>query len=190
MNKHETKYKNTSRKMVLALIALMEKKSFESITIKELCEKADVNRSTFYSHYQNLNELLDEARGYIIHLFLQETAILNITPDCFLNLSDEILVPYLRVISSNRNVFLISDFHLKASQYAAEYNAMIEQIAIPLCNSIGITDRTMITYLTNFYNSGCHSIIMQWLEGGCKESIPYICRIIRFCVLGRKEELQ
>ena len=160
MNKHETKYKNTARKMVLALIALMEKKSFESITIKELCEKADVNRSTFYSHYQNLNELLDEARGYIIHLFLQETAILNITPDCFLNLSDEILVPYLKVIS------------------------------IPLCNSIGITDRTMITYLTNFYNSGCHSIIMQWLEGGCKDSIPYICRIIRFCVLGRKEELQ
>ena len=42
-----------------ALISLMEKQTFDSITIKALCEKAGINRSTFYSHYQNLTELLE-----------------------------------------------------------------------------------------------------------------------------------
>ncbi|MBR4409779.1 MAG: TetR/AcrR family transcriptional regulator, partial [Firmicutes bacterium] len=54
MNKHQKKYSNTAIKMNQALISLMEKQTFDSITIKALCEKAGINRSTFYSHYQNL----------------------------------------------------------------------------------------------------------------------------------------
>lgn len=37
-----------------ALLALLEKKEFAYITIRELCAAA-VNRSTFYLHYQNIN---------------------------------------------------------------------------------------------------------------------------------------
>lgn len=36
-----------------ALFALLEEKDFEFITIKEICKKAQVNRSTFYLHYDN-----------------------------------------------------------------------------------------------------------------------------------------
>lgn len=53
MNKSESKYFNTSLLMDEALILLLEKKDFEYITIKEICEKAGVNRSTFYIHYEN-----------------------------------------------------------------------------------------------------------------------------------------
>ena len=45
MNKSESKYFNTAVKMDLALISLLKKKSFEYITVKELCEAAGVNRS-------------------------------------------------------------------------------------------------------------------------------------------------
>ncbi|MDE6707509.1 MAG: TetR/AcrR family transcriptional regulator, partial [Oscillospiraceae bacterium] len=61
MNKSESKYFNTALKMNQALLAILEKKDFEYITIKEICEKAGVNRSTFYLHYQNTRELLDES---------------------------------------------------------------------------------------------------------------------------------
>ena len=53
-----------------ALIALLEKKDFEYITIKEICGKAEVNRSTFYLHYENTTDLLREATQYIIDSFL------------------------------------------------------------------------------------------------------------------------
>lgn len=45
MNKSESKYFNTAKKMNLALISLLKKKPFEYITISELCEKAGVNIS-------------------------------------------------------------------------------------------------------------------------------------------------
>ena len=62
MNKSESKYFNTAKKMDLALISLLKKKSFEYVTVSEICEKAGVNRSTFYLHYETVDDLLNETR--------------------------------------------------------------------------------------------------------------------------------
>ena len=53
MNKSESKYFNTAKNMDKALISLLEEKSFEYITVSEICKRAEVNRSTFYLHYEN-----------------------------------------------------------------------------------------------------------------------------------------
>ena len=53
MNKNESKYFNTAILFDEALIYLLENKDIEYITIKEICNKAGVNRSTFYLHYEN-----------------------------------------------------------------------------------------------------------------------------------------
>ena len=66
MNKNESKYFNTAIKMDEALITLLEKKDFEYISIKEICDTAGVNRSTFYLHYENTSDLLKETTRYII----------------------------------------------------------------------------------------------------------------------------
>ena len=60
MNKSESKYFNTAVKMNDALLTILEKKPFEYITVSELCEMAEVNRSTFYLHYENTADLLAE----------------------------------------------------------------------------------------------------------------------------------
>lgn len=70
MNKNESKYFNTAVKMDKALVALLEKKDFEYITIKEICALAGVNRSTFYLHYENVYDLLEETTQYITDTFL------------------------------------------------------------------------------------------------------------------------
>ena len=71
MNKSESKYFNTAVRMDEALIALMQKKEFEYITVKELCDKAGVNRSTFYLHYENMSDLLEETLQHIMDTFLK-----------------------------------------------------------------------------------------------------------------------
>ena len=39
---------------------LKEKKTVNRITVRELCERAELNRSTFYAHYSEPRELFDE----------------------------------------------------------------------------------------------------------------------------------
>ena len=70
MNKSESKYFNTAVKLDKALLTLLEKKDFEYITIKEICEVAGVNRSTFYLHYENTFDLLKETTRYILDTFI------------------------------------------------------------------------------------------------------------------------
>ena len=43
-----------------SLIELLQSKTFQKITVKEICEHADLNRTTFYLHYTDQEQLLDE----------------------------------------------------------------------------------------------------------------------------------
>ena len=70
MNKNESKYFNTAILFDEALIYLLENKDIEYITIKEICNKEGVNRSTFYLHYENINDLLEETMNYINKKFM------------------------------------------------------------------------------------------------------------------------
>ena len=57
MDKKESKYFQTASRMEEALISLLNNKDFEYITVKDICLKAKVNRSTFYLHYLNFDFL-------------------------------------------------------------------------------------------------------------------------------------
>ena len=46
----DLRVEKTRKSIINAFIALRAKKPLEKITIKELCEKAMINKSTFYSH--------------------------------------------------------------------------------------------------------------------------------------------
>lgn len=65
MNKNESKYFNTAILFDEALLYLLEKKDIEYITVSEICTKAGVNRSTFYLHYESINDLIEETLEYI-----------------------------------------------------------------------------------------------------------------------------
>lgn len=56
-----------SRKLIMdSFIELSMKKEFKDITIKDITELANVNRSTFYSHFIDKYDLLDKALNEII----------------------------------------------------------------------------------------------------------------------------
>lgn len=46
-----------------SLIELLQTKPFQKITVKEICEQADLNRTTFYLHYDDQDQLLDDIVG-------------------------------------------------------------------------------------------------------------------------------
>ena len=57
MNRSESRYFATAARMDEAFLTLLAKKDFEYITVKEICEVAEVNRSTFYLHYETMSDI-------------------------------------------------------------------------------------------------------------------------------------
>ena len=117
MNKNETKYVNTAHLMNEALLILLEKKNYEFITVKEICEKAGVNRSTFYLHYETMEDLLAESIAHLLEKrnsryggqeFLNQEKIRNSAPDDLMLITPSYVVPYLEFVKD----FLVKK-HLK-----------------------------------------------------------------------------
>lgn len=60
MNKSDRRARKTQNHLKQIFIHLLKQKELDKITVTELCKLADINRSTFYSHYCDIYELLDD----------------------------------------------------------------------------------------------------------------------------------
>ena len=57
--KVDRRVRKTKAQLRAGLARLMQKKSIKEITVKELVEEVDINRSTFYLHYTDIYQMLE-----------------------------------------------------------------------------------------------------------------------------------
>ncbi|MBO5050744.1 MAG: TetR/AcrR family transcriptional regulator [Clostridia bacterium] len=194
MNKNESKYFNTAIRMDEALITLLEKKDFEYITIKEICDTAGVNRSTFYLHYENISDLLKETTRYIIdkHLAYYEIDKKRMSLQLemckreeLLFITDAYLTPYLTFIKDNQRLFKVSikQFHLMNMDEV--YGRMFEHIFSPILARFGVPEAECV-YIMKFYLTGIFAIVMEWLNNNCSDNMETIIKVITDCVMGER----
>ena len=194
MNKNESKYFNTAIKMDEALITILEKKDFEYITIKEICDTAEVNRSTFYLHYENTSDLLKETTRYIIdkHLAYYEIDKQRISfqfESCkreeLLFITDEYLTPYLTFIKDNQRLFKVSIKQFHSMHMDEVYGRMFEHIFSPILARFCVPEKER-AYVMKFYLTGVFAIIMEWLDKNCSDDMKTVIKVITDCVMGER----
>ncbi|MDR0501099.1 MAG: TetR family transcriptional regulator C-terminal domain-containing protein [Coriobacteriales bacterium] len=56
----------TTQYLTTALISLIQKKEVSHITVKELCQSAQINRATFYIHYNNIQDFLSQLISNVV----------------------------------------------------------------------------------------------------------------------------
>ncbi len=193
MNKNESKYFNTAVKMDEALLTLLEKKDFEYITIKEICDTAGVNRSTFYLHYENTRDLLKEATRYIIdkHLGYYEVDQQRISlqfeackREELLFITDKYLIPYLTFIKDNQRLFKVSVKQFHSMHMDEEvYDKMFQHIFSPILARFRIPEAER-DYVMKFYLTGVFAIITEWLAKRCSDDMKTVIKVITDCVMG------
>ena len=186
MNKNESKYFNTAKKMNDALIALLETKEYEYITIKEICHIANVNRSTFYLHYSNMNDLLEETieslnLSFNSHFKSKEnesTIISKENIEDLLLINDDHLIPYLNFIKENKNIYKVLKTYPQLFNANKTYDQMFRKLFVPIMNRFGL-DEKWHKYLMDFYISGLTSIVFDWVYDDCKIPVKEVSDFIK-----------
>ena len=64
----DIRVKKTKRAIQKAFVALLREKPIEKITVKEIAERAEINKTTFYSHYETLDALTAEMERQTVQL--------------------------------------------------------------------------------------------------------------------------
>jgi AcrR family transcriptional regulator len=183
MNKSESKYYNTALLMNEALLILLENKEFEFITVKEICSKAGVNRSTFYLHYDSIEDLLIETIENITKKFYQtfNNELLDVNKmhkdDLYL-IDDKYLYPYLTFIKENKKIYKL--IHEKPQIFNTKENFY------KLYNNIfsKILDRYQVEtheqeYIFSFFSYGLVAIVEKWIENDCSDDVSTIANIMK-----------
>lgn len=190
MTKSESKYFNTAARMDEAFLAILEKKDLEYITVKEICSAAGVNRSTFYLHYETINDLLEESAQYVNDSFLSymgkdpKQVIVSIDDadqEKLYFLTDEYLLSYLSFIKEHKRLFAAAIKNPVSLKLDKAYSMMCKHIFDPILERFGIPEENR-NYMMAFYVHGLMAIVTEWLKGDCKEPIEKISSIMRSCV--------
>lgn len=193
MNKSESKYYNTACLMDETMILLLEKKEFEFITVKEICKKAGVNRSTFYLHYENTNDLLEESVKFVFNKFWEHMSAASAGEEIDFSscnvkelyfVTPKYLTPYLTFIKENKLLYETAVKNNALFGFNAVYEKMFRNIFEPVMDRLGVS-REEQKFLISFYVSGITSIVNEWLKADCKEPIESLVRIIQKCVQGK-----
>ena len=191
MNKSESKYFNTAVRMDEAFLKLLEKKELPYITVKEICERAGVNRSTFYLHYETIDDLLDESIQHMFTNFTEHMApvddgVLARLRDCPMDelylVTPRYLAPYLAYIRDHRRLFRTAVAHFDTFRLQNTYDRMFRHIFSPILERFQVPERDR-RYLVWFYIHGLMAIIMEWINQDCADSMEHVISVIQRCVL-------
>lgn len=144
-----------------ALFEMMKHQQVSSISIKSLCEKADVNRSTFYANYDSIEALLCDVHE---SLFLEMDELLGLTDRQLTYLHtlvpQETLVKIIELLSHEDSPFHVLMKNNEAHLF--ERNMSRRFIA-----RYGLTDAPYALRYAFLYRSiGSFTLINQWLLDG------------------------
>lgn len=67
----DPRYKHTEENLINACLELGKKRLIRSLSVKEVTQKAQINRITFYSHYSDMDELADHIEDLAIQEWLE-----------------------------------------------------------------------------------------------------------------------
>ena len=164
-------------RMVLkeSLMDLLKNKPISNITIKEICELADINRSTFYSHYSSQYDLLNAIEEEFIEDMVATLSQYNFSKEEEALKMTEKILEYIALKSDVCQTLLSenSDIHFQKK------GMMITQEFI-FKNWIRNSqlDRETFEYINIFVVSGSIYVIKNWLENGMDKTPREMAEII------------
>ena len=158
-----------------AMINLLEKKSLYDITVTELCQNAELNRSTFYNYYDNVNDVFIDIEQEL--MLASEECIQKINKIEFNSIAKP-LYQLLNYIKENIKVYKL----LLNNHISEEFSQNIMKKPIDFLKekikTLNIELGGDTDYIFTYIVSGSLEIIKKWVNSNMKESPQYIATLI------------
>lgn len=158
----DRRIKKTEKAVEDAFINLVIDEGYDSIKISEIVEIANVNRSTFYLHYQSLSDILyalenKEAANFAEITKVGHSSLYELLID-FCDQSTKDKRQLQAILSSRGNKFL------------AKIEVLFKKDFQRLISNYKKSSSESYQYIVKFLIDGFFGSVLKWLENGCKPS--------------------
>lgn len=173
-------------KMVIkeSFVKFLKQKPISKISVKEICDDADINRTTFYAHYVDQYDLLQQIENEVIddiNQYLKGYDFKNnkVVPTEMI----EKILEYIKKNSELFDLLLNSNRDMKFQQEIIKIIGRQHFISFIGDNSLNKEDAEYIFY---FLASGAVGVIQMWLKGGMKRHPNEMAELIlKIAINGR-----
>ena len=170
----ETKILRTKESIRNALIQMLKNTDIDKVTIKELCQLSQINRTTFYKYYGSQYDVLNE----IASIYISKTADLLMNDLNSGKKMTENLIYALQFIKDNAdffNLFLNKENVSLSSRIKAMLPDFNNFVVHSMEHSLSDYEKK---YLTEFIIYGSLKMISDWVSDGCPLSCEDMCNLI------------
>lgn len=178
IDKNDLRVRNTKNRLRQSFAQLMSEKPLPSITVAELCIRAEINRSTFYAHYSDIYDLQQKLEQEIYSEFLTTLSQVALTDNTsedkvpifmltifrFLKRNADMCAVFLGPHSDRQFVMTLLDTAKETTmvQYGKLYKkASAHQLELFY---------TFIAY-------GCIGLLEYWMRNGFSESVEEMAQL-------------
>ena len=152
----------TKEKIAQSLMDLMQDTKFESITIKQICNKAGVYRSTYYRNFQSKEDIIKYKLSMIMNEYLEE----------YSKQEEKTNEKYFLVLF---NSFKRYDKFLKTI-HKQKQSSILQQVLLEYFQKIQINEKTE-KYDMYYHLGGIYNFIICWIENDMEETPEQLTEI-------------
>ncbi|EOH93057.1 TetR/AcrR family transcriptional regulator [Enterococcus pallens] len=173
----DIRYYRTKQRITAAMVRLLKEKNFDQITVKDICEYAEVSRSGFYLHYLDKYDL---AEKHQLELMAHANSIIQ-TASQNPNKKNELMLHMLNYLKNDGELLalLISDHG--SSEIRNQVKQLLKENALQnIIDHINIQldTETEKHYLVTFLSNALLGVLQEWINHGQKESPEELVQIM------------
>lgn len=152
----------TKKRLSAALVSLLLQKPVREITVRELTNRANVSRGTFYFHYTDIYDLMHQIEQE--QLDQLSGLMYNLLPRIGQASPPDALNALFRYMEENKDICSAMYGPNGDPAYVQRIKSVIAQSCFEYMGDGGNSDRSR--YLMDFAVNGCIGIIQSWFEKG------------------------
>lgn len=163
----DRRVRKTKQALSNSLMELLEVKGLDKITVKELCDHADINKSTFYLHYHDIYDLIEQIEAVTID---ELAKVLSTEIDQAIKQGDfETLFKELCIFIKGYSPFSVAMF-ISSHDFENLKSLLLEKCLMPLKHHIEEQSKVPFDFFYTYTVAGIIAIISKWAADDMKES--------------------
>jgi AcrR family transcriptional regulator len=171
-----------------ALISLIKEKGFENITIKEITDRATLNKATFYLHYRDKEDLLVKSTEQLIEELAESIGFPTISAVDFTpTFMTQLLTIVFEHFERNADFYDVILNSIGTPPVIAAIQNPLEQLALHWYQHLSDSQTPPLVQpdmLLRFFSSGCIGLIQQWLHQPQRQSAEYMAESFIHLIVG------
>lgn len=173
-NKH---FQETDKRIQQTLLDIINED--QNPTVTKICQRAQINRTTFYLHYVDIIELMETIQNDIFQSFTNSYKNKGIHLSLMSYLSYEMFAKHVK---QNKNFYkyyfkINTSFPLKDG-----YDYIYQNIIIPYFHQLNIYDENIMKLRFICFQAGFTITLKHWVEQDCQLSCQQVATILSDCI--------